>query len=82
MLKITNYKEDEINSNDIKYKVTISNDTTSKLEVTKENELKDFMTNQKKDFMHVANTMLMILVYWLNVFIPQSFLTNRKRILL
>lgn len=48
VLKITNYKEDKINSNDIKYKVTISNDTTSKLEVTKENELKDFMTNQKK----------------------------------
>ena len=52
VLKITNYKEDEINSNDIKYQVTISNDTTSKLEVTKENELKDFMTNQKKQIIN------------------------------
>ena len=45
--KIVNYKKDEINKEEIPYKIEIKNDTNSTIKVTKGDNKKDLMNKQK-----------------------------------
>ena len=46
--KITNYKKNDINKEEIPYKIEIKNDTNSIIKVTKDDSIKDLMKNQKE----------------------------------
>ena len=48
VLKIVNYKKGEINKKEIPYKIEITNDTNSIIEVTKDDSKKDLMKDQKE----------------------------------
>lgn len=47
VFKITNYKKDEINKEEIPYTIEIKNETDSTIKVTKDNSKKDLMKDQK-----------------------------------
>lgn len=47
LFKITNYRGKEINSDNIKYEIKIENDTNSTIDITKEKEKKNLMTDKK-----------------------------------
>lgn len=47
VLKIVNYKKDEINKEEIPYKIEIKNETDSIIKVTKNDSKKDLMKKQK-----------------------------------
>lgn len=48
VFKITNYKKDEINKEEIPFTIEIKNDTKSVIKVTKNNSKKDLMKSQKQ----------------------------------
>ena len=48
VFKIVNYKNKEINKEEIPYKIEIKNDTNSIIKVTKDDSKKDLMKNQKE----------------------------------
>lgn len=48
VFKIVNYKKDEINKEELPYKIEIKNDTDSTVKVTKDDNKKDLMKNQKE----------------------------------
>ena len=48
VFKITNYKKDEINKEEIPFTIEIKNDTKSVIKVTKNNSEKDLMKSQKQ----------------------------------
>lgn len=54
--KITNYRKDEINKEEIPYKIEIKNDTNSTIKVTKDDSVKDLMKDQK-DTIIAENTL-------------------------
>ncbi len=47
VFKITNYKKDEINKEEIPFKIEIKNDTNSTIKVTKDDSKKNLMKKQK-----------------------------------
>lgn len=47
-LKITNYRDNKINKENVSYTMTIDNSTSSKIKVLKKDESKNLMTNQNK----------------------------------
>lgn len=47
LFKITNFKDSEINPNDVNYKITINNDTDSVIKIVKNDEEKDLMKKKK-----------------------------------
>ena len=48
VFKIVNYKNKEINKEEIPYKIEVKNDTNSIIKVTKDDSKKDLMKNQKE----------------------------------
>ena len=48
VIKITNYKNNEINKTDMNYNLNIINNTSSNIIVTKNNSSTNLITNQKK----------------------------------
>ena len=48
VFKITNYKQEEINKEEIPYKIEIKNETNSIIKVTKDNSKKNLMKKQKQ----------------------------------
>lgn len=48
VFKIVNYKKEDINKEEIPYKVEIKNDTNSTIKVTKDSSKKDLMDKQKE----------------------------------
>lgn len=48
VFKIVNYKKDEINKEELPYKIEIKNDTNSTIKVTKNDNKKDLMNNQQE----------------------------------
>lgn len=54
-LKVTNYRNNKVNKNSSHYSITITNDTDVEIEILKNNEGNNLMTNQKESVIEGEN---------------------------